>query len=358
MSEEQSSSTGSEESAAPAPSNDGRAEMSGSRREITQERLAEGPPRPSRHEPSPGLMHEFDESTGMWRVRRDPAYKEDGETVATGKAPEEEQQPDAAADEPTLEIPAHVPQSAQYDEGIQGALHELGGILRESAITPEVGQSYVDVYAEYAMESPATEVDPANPGAVHAQLKALWGETYGTRWGHVLKAWNGLSPKSQEWVANNAQHPIAMFRTLAAIGSGTFKLSRGQAQEALDKMRAERTVTGKDGKVRPAPLYDVSHPDHRLHHDTFRNLSLVANREDKAPKEDQGTASLKRLVANRSDAERQAKGETVDAATEKMNDRVRAIRNDPNYWKRDNAGLHKSLVDEMQSLMRQLHGDD
>ena len=62
----------------------------------------------------------------------------------------------AAAGESTLEIPGHVPQSVQYDEGVQGALHELGGILRESAITPEVGQSYVDVYAEYAMESPAT----------------------------------------------------------------------------------------------------------------------------------------------------------------------------------------------------------
>jgi hypothetical protein len=340
------------------PSSDGRAEMSGSRKEITQERLAEGPPRPSRHEPSPGLMHEFDESTGMWRVRRDPSYKEDGETVATGKAPAEEQQPDTAAGESTLEIPGHVPQSVQYDESIQGALHELGGILRESSITPEVGQSYVDVYAEYAMESPATEVDPANPGAVHAQLKALWGETYGTRWGHVQKAWSSFSPQTQDWIANHAEHPIAMFRTLAAIGSGTFKLSREQAQAALDKMRSERTVTGKDGKLKPAPLYDVSHPDHRLHRDTFRNLSLVANREGKAPKEDQGAASLKRLVANRSDAERQAKGETVDAATEKMNDRVRAIRNDPNYWKKDNAGLHKSLVDEMQSLMRQLHGDD
>jgi hypothetical protein len=343
MTTENESSAAPEEAAAPAP-------VVGSVEQQVQQK-------PPAHAPMAGTKYVMNPKTGLYDVHR---VDDEGQTTVDKGEDDlpEEGKDEPNAGEPTLEIPGHVPQSVQYDESIQGALHELGGILRESSIAPEVGQSYVDVYAEYAMEHPATEVDPANPGAVHAQLKALWGETYGTRWGHVLKAWNGLSPKSQEWVAYNAQHPIAMFRTLAAIGSGTFKLSREQAQAALDKMRSERTVTGKDGKPKPAPLYDVSHPDHRLVRDTYRNLSLVANREGKAPKEDQGTASLKRMVANRSDAERQAKGETVDAATEKMNDRVRAIRNDPNYWKKDNAGLHKSLVDEMQSLMRQLHGDD
>src|SRR5258708_1857989 len=96
--------------------------------------------------------------------------------------------------------------------------------------------------------TPAAPPAPAPKAPVYAQLRALWGETYSTRWGHVQKVWNALSPKSQDWVANNAEHPVAMCRTLAAIGSGTFQLSREQAQAAADKMRSERTVTGKDGK--------------------------------------------------------------------------------------------------------------
>jgi hypothetical protein len=221
----------------------------------------------------------------------------------------------------------------QYNEEVQGALHELGGILRESAVAPGVGQTYVDVYAEYAMEHPAAEVDPMNPGAVHAQLKALWGETYGTRWGHVLKAWNGLSSKSQDWVANHAEHPIAMFRTLAAIGSGGLSLSRQQAQEAVTKMRADKG----------SPLYDASNKEHRLYRETFRNLSLVANREDKPGRQ----ADVKEMVKDRT-----AKEPAGDSPEAKLDAEIAAIRMDKGYWT-PSAANNKALVARMRELMRQ-----
>jgi hypothetical protein len=252
--------------------------------------------------------------------------------------PEEEGQEGPADDGYTPEIPGHVPQSAQYDENVQGALQELGGILRESAIAPEVGQGYVDIYAEYAMEHPATEVDPMNPGAVHAQLRSLWGETYGTRWGHVQKAWNAMSPKTQDWIADHAEHPIAMFRTLAAIGSGTFSISQEQAQAAVDKMRADKK----------SPLYDLSHKEHRLHRDTFRNLSLVANRQKiEAPKGlSARQGNVEEMVADRS-----AKEPAGDSAEGKLDAEITAIRMDKGYWN-SGAANHKALVARMRELMR------
>src|SRR5262249_29980314 len=159
----------------------------------------------------------------------------------------------------------------------------------------------LDVYTTYALEHPAAEVDPLNPGAVHAQLRALWGESYSARWGLAMKAWNALSSKAQAWVADHAEHPVAIFRTLAAIGGGSLSLSREQAQAKADEMRADRK----------SPLYDVAHKDHKLYKDTFRNLSLVANREDKKGRQ----GNVDELVKDRQQADAKTKG-TVDAATQ------------------------------------------
>ncbi len=295
-------------------------------------------PKAPEYAPIEGTRHAYDSKRGMWVVERVP----DGEPTKGEPTKENaEAQSDAAADDYTPQIPGHVSTSVQENESVKGALVELGGLFRESGIRPEVGQSYLDVYADYAMEHPASDVDPLNPGAVHAQLRALWGETYSTRWGHVQKAWNALSPKSQDWVANNAEHPVAMFRTLAAIGSGTFQLSREQAQAAADKKRSERTVTGKDGKTRPAPLYDLSHKDHKLYKDTFRNLSLVANREDKKGRQ----GNVEELVKDR-----QSTSGTVDAATQKLDDEIQKIRMDPQYFKSGPAS--KVLQQRMRELMK------
>jgi len=308
---------------------------------VAEQQQEQQPPRqvsPPAHAPIPGTKYVLNEKTGFYDVHR--VDDEGHPTVDKGEndLPSQEEGKPTDASGIALEIPGHVPKSVQYDENIQGALHELGGILRESAIKPEVAQSYVDVYAEYALESPATEVDPANPGAVHAQLKALWGETYGTRWGHVLKAWNALSSKNQEWVANHAEHPVAMFRTLAAIGSGTFSVSREQAQEAVDKMRADKK----------GPLYDVSHKDHRLVRDTYRNLSLLANREDK-PKGRQ--ADVKDMVNDRT-----AKEPAGDSPEAKIDAELKQLRLDPAYLDKSKPN-HKVVIERVRELYRQRYPD-
>src|SRR5258705_1739651 len=113
MTENNESNAGSEESAAPA--SDGRAQLSDSRREITQGRRAEGPPRPSHHEPAPGLMHVFDESTGLWMVRRDPAYKGEGEESSSTQEQPAAKQDDADVNDTykrggdELVLPEHLP---------------------------------------------------------------------------------------------------------------------------------------------------------------------------------------------------------------------------------------------------------
>src|SRR6266478_780511 len=45
-----------------------------------------GAPRPARHDPAPGLMHIYDEKTGVWVVRRDPDYRERGEERSSERA--------------------------------------------------------------------------------------------------------------------------------------------------------------------------------------------------------------------------------------------------------------------------------
>jgi hypothetical protein len=294
------------------------------------------PPPAPKEAPPEGTRYTWDEKIKAWHLRRDPTYQPAEER--TEREPSEADEKARLIDEPALEIPGHVPTAVQESEEVQSALHELGGILREQAIAPEVGQSYIDIYAGYAMESPAGEVDALNPTAVHAQLRALWGDTYATRWASVQKAWSSFSPQTQDWVANHAEHPIAMIRTLAAIGSGTFKLSPEQAQEAITKMRADRK----------SPLFDVSHKEHRLYTDTFRNLSLVANRPD-VKKGRQG--NVEELVADRQAAKAKAKGESLDPETQKLDDEIQKIRLDPQYFKSGPAS--KVLHERMRELMRQ-----
>ena len=291
-------------------------------------------PMPDRAPPE-GTRFVLNPKTKMYDVERIPDAEV--KTAEPTKEKGAEVKPDAAADAFTPELPGHVPTSVQHNENVQGALRELGGLIRESGIAPEVGQSYLDVYAEYAMEHPASDVDPLNPGAVHAQLRAIWGDTYGKRWGHVQKAWDALSPKAQDWVANNAEHPIAMTRTLAAIGSGMFSLSREQAQAALDKMRADRK----------SPLYDLSHKEHRLYKDSYRNLSLVANREPKKGRQ----GSVDELVKDRTATE--PKGDSPEA---KIEAEIRQLRLDPAYSDKSKPN-HKAVVERMRELYRQRYPD-
>ncbi len=279
--------------------------------------------------PMPGTRHAWDKDRGIWVVERVP---DDESRPAAPKEAEAAAQQDVTPDDYVPEIPGHVPQSVQHNETVQESLRELGGFFRESGIAPEVGQSYVDVYTEYALEHPASEVDPLNPGAVHSQLKALWGETYSTRWGHVMKVWNSMSAKTQDWVANNAEHPVAMFRTLAAIGSGGLALSREQAQAAVDKMRADRK----------SPLYDVAHKEHRLFKDTYRNLSLVANREDRKGRQ----GSVEEMVKDRT-----AKEPAGDSPEAKLDAELRTLRTSPAYFDKSRPE-HKAVVERVREIYR------
>src|SRR6266446_4623493 len=45
-----------------------------------------GAPKPARHDPAPGLLHIYDEKTGVWVVRRDPDYREPGEEPSSERA--------------------------------------------------------------------------------------------------------------------------------------------------------------------------------------------------------------------------------------------------------------------------------
>jgi hypothetical protein len=301
------------------------------------------PPPAPREAPPAGTQYVFDPKLNVWHLRRDPNYQlpEARTQEPQEREPGDETEEESPAGEVALEIPGHIPTAVQESEEVQGALHELGGILREQAISPEVGQSYVDIYAGYAMESPAGEVDALNPDAMHAQLRALWGETYNTRWANVQKAWRSFSPPTQDWIANHAEHPIAMFRTLAAIGAGTFKLSRAQAQEAITKMRADRK----------SPLFDVAHKEHRLYTDTYRNLTLVANRPD-VRKGREG--SVEEMVADKTAVEAKAKGKKSGEMS-KLDDEIQKIRMDPEYHKSGPA--QRVLAERMRELYRMRYPD-
>src|SRR5262249_23600922 len=96
---------------------------------------------------------------------------------------------------------------------------------------------------------------------------------------------------------------------------------------------------------RKSPLYDVAHKDHKLYKDTFRNLSLVANREDKKGRQ----GNVDELVKDRQQADAKTKG-TVDAATQKLDDEIQKIRMDPQYFKSGPAS--KVLRERMRELMQ------
>src|SRR5258705_6229016 len=79
MAENTEGSTESEETAGGAPE----PEVTGIAKRMqdyeTEQAVKAGAPRPPRHDPAPGLLHIYDEKTGVWVVRRDPDYREPGE---------------------------------------------------------------------------------------------------------------------------------------------------------------------------------------------------------------------------------------------------------------------------------------
>jgi len=99
----------------------------------------------------------------------------------------------------------------------------------------------------------------------------------------------------------------------------------------------------------PAPLYDISHPDHRLHRDTYRNLSLIANREEKKGRQ----GSVDELVKDRS-----AKAPAADSPEAKLKAEAAEIRRQPDYFRPGkNPELHRSLTARMAQIMGELYKD-
>jgi hypothetical protein len=316
-----------------------------------------GPGKP-RFEPSEGTRHVYDSAKKMWMVERDPSYK-DGEPSAE----DQRAQAEAAAkqrDEDAetngvykrggneLVLPEHMPTAALRDPEAPVLLGEVREIFTEAGLLHAAQQRLIDVFAEEYIEernggAPATW----NESAVLGQLKQQWGPGFESRLALAQKAARSFGQPFLKWLGDTgAGNAVSILNALALYGDGTLSMTPDKAAAKLAEMRANKT----------GPLMNSFHPEHRVALSQARALSMHLHNAVSA-NEDQGKTTLKNMVGNRLDAEARAKGKTVDEATEKMNDRVRAIRSDPNYWKKDNAGLHRSLVDEMQSLMRQLHGE-
>src|SRR5262249_53270723 len=156
----------------------------------------------------------------------------------------------------------------------------------------------------------------ANEDTFRAILQQRWGKDYETRLATAQKTARSLGPAFIGWLnRTGAGNSPAMLETLAAWGEGTMSMKPAEAKALLAEMRAD--VKG--------PLRNASHAGHRAAVAKARILSLhVAGVED-------GKGGIDRKISTMQDAERTKEG-TQSSETEKLDEEIKRIRMDPQYF--------------------------
>jgi hypothetical protein len=344
MNEETQGTEGSEESAAPAGG--GRAEMSEKRHEPQPEEALErgldNQPKPPRYAPAPGLRHTYDPAQKIWRVERDPNFKEDGTPAAERgeqKSPTPDAQPGTADESGGLTLGEHLPPAIREDPQAHEMLREVSTALDDSRIETGAKQRLVDI----AMDLHSADLEAGMPAlwnreANEGVLQQRWGAAYPERVARAQAAAKALGPKFLAWCdRTQAGNSPALIETLALMADKDKILSLSPEQAAA-KMKEWRS----DPK---SPLRNSLHPEHAVALAKARVLAIIAEGKGR-----QG--NVEELVKDRQAAEAKAKGEPLDDATAKLDAEITAIRLDKGYSS-PSAANHKALVARMQELMRQ-----
>jgi hypothetical protein len=335
----------------PAPAAGGepsKSELSESR--YSRARVEEGaPPRPRSGDPAPGLLHIYDEKTGVWVVRRDPDYREPGseeESQPQQQRPTPDAKPGAADETGGLQLAEHLPTIIREDPSAPTVLREASEALDHVRMEPAAKQRLVDLAADLHAADLEAGVPPLwNEEACLGVLRQRWGAAFPERLTRAQAAAKALGPKFLAWCGTDYRgNSPALLETLAIMADKE-KLLGLSPEQAAAKMKEWRT----DPK---SPLRNSLHPEHAVALAKARVLAIISEGKGR-----QG--NVEELVKDRQEAEAKAKGEpAVDDATAKLKAEEADIRRQPEYFRPGkNPELHRSLTARMVQIMRELYKD-
>ena len=296
-------------------------------------------PKPPRYAPAPGLRHAYDAAQKIWRVERDPNFKEDGTPASERgeqKPPTTDAKPGAADEAGGLQLGEHLPSIIRDDPQASEHLAEVSAALDDTRIVPQAKQRLVDL----AMELHAADLDLGvnlwNREANEGVLKQRWGAAYGERVARAQAAAKALGPKFLAWCdRTQAGNSPALLETLALMTDNLLGLS---PQDAAAKLKGWRS----DPKH---PLRQSLHAEHAMYVARARALAILA----------EGTGgrqgNVEELVKDRT-----AKEPAGDSPEAKIDAELRQLRLDPAYMDKSKPN-HKAVIERVRELYRQRYPD-